>query len=212
MILLQCCVILYVLIDILGAQNCVNNPDLDVQREEVIAINDNDVQVIFPNFSFNCNGRLTGVTARTSFFLCSNNSFPFFQIWRPLSSHLTLYNLVANMQFPSPTCGFFGFFTSRCDSRFSLMENAPTEFHSGDVIGYYQPSLLCQIYNINASDYISYNISATSSTNNTFSISSANIDTLKPLFRVSFGKNNILVYVRTYVHMWVMYVRMKAII
>ena len=195
MILLQCYVILYVLIDILGAQNCVNNPNLDVQREEVIAINDNDVQVIFPNFSFNCNGRLTGVTARTTLFVCSNNSFPFFQIWRPLSSHLTLYNLVANIQFPSPTCPLF---TSRCDSRFSLMENAPTEFHSGDVIGYYQPSLFCQIYNINASDYISYNINATSSTN-TFSISSANIDTLKPLFRVSFGKNNILVYIRMYV-------------
>ena len=195
--------------DILGALNCVNNPNLDVQREEVIAINDDVVQVIFPNFSFRCNGRLTGVTARTTLFLCSNtNSFPFFQIWRPLSSNLTIYNLVANIQFPRPTCEFSGFFTSRCDSRFSLMENAPTEFLSGDVIGYYQPSLLCQIYNINASDYISYNISATSSTN-TFSISTANIDTLKPLFRVSFGKNNILVY---YVCMWIMYVRMEAII
>ena len=80
------------------------------------------------------------------------------------------------------------------------MENALTEFHSGDVIGYYQPSFLCQIFNVNANDSISYNISATSSTN-TLNINSADIDTLKPLFEVSFGKNFSLLcsYVYTYV-------------
>ena len=67
------------------------------------------------------------------------------------------------------------------------MENARTEFQSGDVIGYYQPSSFCQIYHINTSDYTSYSISTTSSPN-TVNISSANIDRLKPLFRVSFGK------------------------
>ena len=89
------------------------------------------------------------------------------------------------MQFPAPTCE-----NPRCNSKILLMENTSTEFHSGDLIGYYQPSPLCQIYNINASDSISYNITSTSSTN-TFNISSATIDTLKPLFEVSFGKNLI---------------------
>ena len=95
-----------------------------------------------------------------------------------------MYNLVTEMQFPTPTCDN----SRRCNSKILLMENTSTEFHSADVIGYYQPSLFCQIYNINANDSISYNISATSSTN-IFDISSADIDTLKPLFEVSFGKN-----------------------
>ena len=169
----------------MGAQDCVNNPDFNVRRKELIGINNNDVQVIFPNLSFNCNGRLTSVKARTTtFILCSNSSsYPFFQIWHPLSSNLSTYNLITEIQFPNSTCENL----RSCNSRILLMENTSTEFHSGDVIGYYQPSSRCQIYNVNANNSISYNISATSSTN-TFTISSANNDTLKPLFEVSFGK------------------------
>ena len=154
--------------------------------------------MIFPSFSFSCNGRLTGVKASTTIFVsCVNSSsYPFFQIWHPLSSNATIYNLTTEMQFPAPTCENF----LRCNSKISLMENSSTEFHSGDLIGYYQPSPFCQIYNVNANDSISYNITSTSSAN-TFNISSANIDTLKPLFEVSFGKNLICnIYVCVCVH------------
>ena len=139
--------------------------------------------MIFPNFNFSCNGRLISVKARTTFFVCVNSSYPFFQIWRPLSSNLSIYNLITELQFPTPTCDDL----ISCNSRILLMENTSTEFHSGDVLGYYQPSLRCQIYNVNANDSISYNISATSSTN-TFNINNTDIDTLKPLFELSFGK------------------------
>ena len=151
--------------------------------------------MIYPNFSFSCNGRLTSVKASTTIFVtCANSrSYPFFQIWRPLSSNMSMYNLITEIQFPTPTCA-----NLRCNSRILLMENTSTEFHSGDVLGYYQPSSRCQIFNVNANDSILYNISATSSTN-TFNINSADTDTLKPLFEVSFGKNFSFLCMYTYV-------------
>ena len=53
-------------------------------------------QVIVPNATFNCNGRITNVVASMSWF--GATSYPLFQVWRPILLLLGKYIKIDEVQ------------------------------------------------------------------------------------------------------------------
>jgi len=112
-----------------GGQTCINDVD-DVRLIGSDQISNNRI-VIVPLLSFTCNGRITNIRVRLSDDGTGNN-FPYVQVWRPSQ----VYNLVDEVQIQSSHITRLTF----QEANILLTGNNRTQFQSGDVVGFYNPS------------------------------------------------------------------------
>ena len=161
----------------------MRNPNVN-QRGRVTV--DSGRQVIVPNASFNCNGRITNIAVSMINWL--GDSSPLFQVWHPTSLNSSTYNKTGEVQLPAGDFIAISQGRSYYHASLSLNSSSQIEFQSGDVIGYYQPSNPQRlIFSIQTSGYISYSNNVKSSMIDINNVD--NIDTnLQPLIKVMFGK------------------------
>ena len=88
--------------------------------------------VIIPLLRFSCNGRITSIRARV-IEKSYSYTFPYFQVWRPSSTDLLLYNKTSEVQLSSANQ------VTENIMNIKLTGNNAIEFQSGDIIGYYHP-------------------------------------------------------------------------
>ena len=152
--------------------------------------------MIAPNFTFNCNGRITSVTASlftvAAFSITPGMNLPVFQVWRPLLPGSSIYFIIGQVQFDSGVL-YTGQYLYT--STILLTGDDRIEFQSGDVIGCYQPSYplrLVQITNasIDEANYTSHFSRTTNFTTVIIDISGTNyIDAAwQPLINITTGK------------------------
>ena len=113
---------------------------------------------------------------------------PLFQVWRPTSSNSAIYTKIGEAELPlGDRIG--GEMINYYFIDLSLNSSKQIEFHSGDVIGYYQSTSSHRIRNIRASGYTYYSNRASSPLT---SIDVSNTDYIEthhqPLIEVMFGK------------------------
>ena len=113
-------------------------------------------QVIVPNARFNCNGRITSVTASMRDLSdATNNYYPIFEVWHPYI-YFGSYMKIGEVHFSAGSIKGVGQ-GSYYYSNISLNSSSQIEFQSGDVIGYYQPSnAQRKIWSIQTDEYTSY--------------------------------------------------------
>ena len=138
---------------LLGGQFCTDS--VNVQQDGDNQIGRGRLAII-PRLNFTCNGRITNIRARVNF---DNNEdrvdYPFFQVWRPLSTNPTVYNKTGEVQLQSDqvTMGSNNFL----EGNIVLTGNNTIEFQSGDVVGYYHPpQSRYQVRNIQTDGYMQY--------------------------------------------------------
>jgi len=171
----------------LGAQTCVNNPNVDQRGDVSIG---SERQVIVPNARFNCNGRITNIRVSMDFEAFSGN-LPQFQVWHPTSLNSSMYNKTHEVQLPSGNFIFAGMLsTSYYMASLSLDSNNQIKFQSGDIIGYYQPSNPRRsLRSMQTSGYTSYSNTIVSPST---LIDINNVDNIEndrqPLIEITFGK------------------------
>ena len=145
-------------------------------------------QVIVPNASLHCNGRITGVAVSMER-VSPGSNIPQFEVWHPTSLNSSNYTIVGEVQLPagdrigSSSIGYFY-------ASISLNSSSQIEFQSGDVIGYYQPSnARYLIWSVQTSGYTSYIYTVTTLLT---SVDINNVDTIEtnhqPLIEITFGK------------------------
>ena len=144
---------------------------------------DSGRQVIVPNATFNCNGRITNVAASMKWSFAIN--YPLFQVWHPITT--STYSKIGEARLSDGSLkgvgqGYYYYVNM------SLNSSSQIEFQSGDVIGYYQPSNARQIWNIQTSGYTSYS-NTVRSLLSSFDINNVdNIhDNYQPLIAIMFG-------------------------
>jgi len=146
--------------------------------------------VIVPKFSFDCNGRITGVEASMDsggVSLLTPRQLPWFQIWRPSTFNLNIYNKTNQIQFPNPNFISTGLLSGYYFCTLSLTNSDRIEFYSGDVVGYYQQAEpLYRVNSIQSNDYFSYSVSVGSPTD-VININNADNDAVQPLIKVIYG-------------------------
>ena len=158
------------------------------QRGQVII--EKGRQVIVPQARFNCNGRIKNVAASMDIATFGTNR-PLLQVWHPTSLTSTIYHKIGEVELPlgdfingtSVTMNYYF-------ANLSLSSSSQIEFQLGDAIGYYQPTdTQCLIYSIQATEYISYSNTVTSSITSIDINNVNNIETQRqPLIEVTFGK------------------------
>ena len=174
-----------------GGQRCVGNPDV-IQRGSHTSKFGR--QVVVPNANINCVVRITGVAVSMNFGGYLSDNLPLFQIWRPISPGLSVYNRVVQVQLSNGSLigGHRGYYLT------NFTVSHPADLQPGDVIGYYQSSTPKRIiWDIENSEYTSYSNNATSPET---TIDINNVDYVEanrqPLIELQFGKyihcNNIL--------------------
>ena len=117
---------------LLGGQRCIDSVSIQ-QRGYII---NRDSLAIIPRLGFTCDGRITSIRARV--LLIDGNDYPFFQVWRPVSDDLTIYNKIGEVELQSDdqvTTGSNGLL----EANIILTGNNTIEVQSRDVVGYYQP-------------------------------------------------------------------------
>ena len=144
--------------------------------------------MIVPSARFNCKGRISSIAVSQFQSLVPGSNFPLFQVWRPTLPNSTTYNKVVEFILSLGTLRVDGAGRNYYHMNASL--DTQTEFQSGDVIGYYQPSdPRRSIWSIQTSGYTSYSNSITSPST---SIDISNVDNIdtdrQPLIAVMFGK------------------------
>ena len=120
---------------ILGGQICIDN--VNIQQNGRDNLNRNMLGIV-PRLSFTCNGRITSIRARV-IFSTGRSDYPFFQVWRPLSSGSTIYNKIGEAQLQSDDQVTRRGNSNFGSARITLTDDDRIEFQSGDVIGYYHP-------------------------------------------------------------------------
>ena len=169
----------------LGGQTCISNPNAD-QRGQM-SINSGR-QVIVPNSTFNCNGRITNIIVSMNT-VSSGTDFSVFEVWHPTLPSGT-YHKIGEVELPlGDRMGGQG--QNNFDyAILSLNSSTQIEFQSGDVIGYYQPSDTQRlIWSIQTSGYISYSNNVISPSTSIDINNVDNVDTNhQPLIEISFGK------------------------
>ena len=171
------------IVNLSGVQACLHNPS--VTRKGQVTINSGR-QVIVPNARFNCNGRITNVAASMKDWSGATN-YPLFQVWRPYM-YPGSYMKIGEVHFSAGSLKGAGQ-GSYYYANISLNSSSQIEFQSGDVIGYYQPSNACLIWNIQTSGYTSYSNNVTSPLTSIDINHVDNVhDNYQPLIEVMFGK------------------------
>ena len=142
-----------------GQQTCVNNPNVNQRGEVSIG---NGRQVIVPNATLNCNGRITNIAVSMQLGNIFGSSLPLLQIWHPTSVNSASYTVTGEVQLPAGNY-IGGLLSGYFFVNMSLNSSSQIGFQSGDVIGYYQPSdAQRRIWNIQTSGYTSYSNTVTS--------------------------------------------------
>ena len=109
---------------------------------------------------------------------------PEFQVWHPLSPGSNVYSKISQVQFQIETQITNTYYTPTL----LLTGSDRLEFHSGDVIGIYQPRYpLFRISNIFNENYTSYYNSYDNHTTTNISSGSYNTLTLQPVINVFTG-------------------------
>ena len=166
-----------------GAQACLNNPNIARKGQVTIDIGK---QVIVPNAGFSCNGRITNVATSMKGWSGATN-YPIFEVWRPYI-YSGSYMKIGEVHFSTGSLKGVGQ-GSYYYANISLNSSSQIEFQSGDVIGYYQPSNACLIWNIQTSGYTSYSNTVKSPLT---SIDINHVDNVRdnyqPLIEVMFGE------------------------
>ena len=120
---------------LLSGQECIDHVNVQQDGDDRIG---RDRLAIIPRLNFTCNGRITGIRARVDFDDFEDRvNYPFFQVWRPLSTNSTVYNKIGEVQLQSDQVTGSGDFQT---ANIILTGNNTIEFQSGDVVGYYHPS------------------------------------------------------------------------
>ena len=185
---LECIVIVLMNNSLLGGQFCTDS--VNVQQNGRDQIPRNRLAII-PRLNFTCNGRITGIRARVRF---DNNEdrvdYPFFQVWRPLSTNPIVYNKTGEVHLSDDqvTMGSNNFL----EANIILTGNNTIEFQSGDVVGYYHPpESRYQVRTIRTNGYILYQFDLDSSPVPT-SVNLNNADSSnnerQPLIQFTIGK------------------------
>ena len=146
--------------------------------------------MIVPNARFNCNGRITNVAASMNGWV-SGTEYPVFQVWRPVMTSFQSNNYIkiGEVQLSDRSLEVVDNGSYVVYADISLNNSNQMEFQSGEVIGYYQPSNSCLIWNTRTSGYTSYSNNVTSPLTNMDTNHVDNVhDNYQPLIEVMFGK------------------------
>ena len=119
---------------LLGGEFCSHIVDIQQKGDNQIG---QDRLAIIPHLSFTCNGRITSIRAGVAF-TNSRKSDPFFQVWRPSSTHSIIYNKIDEVQLPSDDQVIRGS-NNYWEVNINLTDDNRIEFQSGDVVAYYHP-------------------------------------------------------------------------
>ncbi|XP_065899406.1 ephrin type-A receptor 4-like isoform X2 [Dysidea avara] len=141
-------------IRISGGQSCIDR--VKIQQDGDRQLSRNRIGIV-PFLNFTCNGTISRIMARV---FRNNetdrNDYPYFQVWRPSSNNSLIYTNIGEVQLQESQ-------VSQCNSNrycnvnIVLTGNDTIEFLSGDVVGYYHPSLpRYRIATINISGYVQY--------------------------------------------------------
>ena len=169
----------------IDGESCIDS--VDIQQEPNSRFG-RERLVIIPRLNFSCNGRVTNIRARVNRSLANTElTLLYFQVWRPLSSNSRIYNKISEFQFQSNDQVTKGIVN------ISLTGNA-MEFHSGDVIGYYQPSQThYAVTDINIEGYVLYRFDISPPPNLVdLSEATRTFNARQPLLQFTIG--NIIIY------------------
>ena len=119
-----------------------------------------------------------------------NNQYPFYQIWRPMSSESNIYTRIGQIQLDDSHATRMG----RGNTHYWLINieftgNNKFEFNTGDIIGHYDPpDPAFRLWSITSNGYTAYSNDATDQAT-TFNTSSAEfvLRDQQPLIQISFG-------------------------
>ena len=171
------------MVNLLGAQACVNNPNIARKGQVTIGTGK---QVIVPNARFNCNGRITSVAASMKD-LSGATNYPIIEVWRPYI-YSGSYIKIDEVHFSAGSLKGAGQ-GSYYYANISLNSSSQIEFQSGDVIGYYQPSNSRQIWSIQTDEYTSYSYTGPRALDLLYIYSEGiNVTNYQPLIKVMYGK------------------------
>ena len=172
------------MVNLSGTQACVNNPNIDRKGQVTIGTGK---QVIVPNATFNCNGRITNVAVSMKH-LSGATNYPIFEVWRPHNTYSGSYNKIGEVHFSAESLKGVGR-RSYYYANISLNSSSQIEFQSGDVIGYYQPSNARQIWSIATDEYTSYSHTFPYALDSLHIDSDGiSVDNYQPLIEVMYGK------------------------
>ena len=172
---------------ILGGQTCTDYVNIEQDGDRQLGRGPNGRLAIFPRLNFTCNGRITSIRARV---VCNStrNDTLSFQVWRPTSVDLTVYNKIGEVHLQSDnqvTTGSSNFL----EANITLTGNNTIEFQSGDVVGYYHPSNAhCSVRDISTDGYVLYRFGE-SPVPNSVNLSNRNamINFRQPLIQFTIG-------------------------
>ena len=167
----------------LDGQNCTSNVNISTPGDYYIL---EGIQFFMPNLTFNCNGRISGVTANM-YAVRRFGSLPVFQVWHPLAPGSNVYSKVGQVQFEAPE----GANITRVHiSNVSLTGSDRIEFQSGDIIGCYRPFFSRYTVGANNATHISYFTSSSSLSTTTINVSNVSYfeSILQPLINVMTGE------------------------
>ena len=172
---------------ILGGRSCIYDP----LRGRIYTHAGREImrgrQVIVPNLTFNCYGRIDHVSYVAINASHPGDDEPIIQLWRPSSSGSNVYNIIGQTKVLIHERAIPDTQSYYIDALFNIRE---TKFQPGDVIGYYQPSNPRRLlWSINKAGYVSYSINAS---NAATTIDRSNVhyidDGLVPSVKITFGK------------------------
>ena len=147
-------------------------------------------QVIIPRAYFDCNGRITGITASMDRTAAGVND-PFLEVWHPPTPGGDIFDKVGEVQLIDNGVVQVG--TNTSDTywllNMSLSGSNRIEFKIGDIIGYYQPfDTRYQVWTIATTGFRTFARINTNSSS-TFSIVNPDIsaDNRQPLMQFTIG-------------------------
>ena len=170
---------------LLGGQTCTDS----VNVQQIGNVLGRNRLAIIPRLNFTCNGRITSIRARVAF-ANGRRDFLSFQLWRPSSVDLTVYNIVddSEVQLQSDDQVTRGS-NNLLEANIILTGNDTIEFQSGDVVGYYHPSdARYRVRTIQTDGYILYQFNGLPPTSVNLSDADRNDNERQPLIQFTIGK------------------------
>ena len=182
---LECIVIVLMNNSLLGGQECTDY--VDVQQSGNAIIGHNRLAII-PRLNFTCNGRITSIRARM-IFDNSSSDYPSFQVWRPPSVGLTMYNKTGEVQLQSDDqLSVINDFTRI--ATITLTGNNTIEVQSGDVVGYYHPpDARLRVISRRTDQYRVYEFIGS---HESITLTNNNPNNLQPLIQFTIGKCEVI--------------------